>query len=37
VASSAGSHDPVAQRRLWELSEQLTGVSYRLLAPARRG
>jgi NAD(P)-dependent dehydrogenase (short-subunit alcohol dehydrogenase family) len=37
VASSAGSHDPVAQRRLWELSEQLTGVSYRLLAPAGRG
>jgi NAD(P)-dependent dehydrogenase (short-subunit alcohol dehydrogenase family) len=37
VASSAGSHDPVAQRRLWEVSEQLTGVSYRPLAPAGRG
>jgi NAD(P)-dependent dehydrogenase (short-subunit alcohol dehydrogenase family) len=37
VASSAGSHDRVAQRRLWEVSEQLTGVSYRLLAPAGRG
>jgi NAD(P)-dependent dehydrogenase (short-subunit alcohol dehydrogenase family) len=37
VASSAGSHDPAAQRRLWEVSEQLTGVPYRLLAPAGRG
>jgi NAD(P)-dependent dehydrogenase (short-subunit alcohol dehydrogenase family) len=37
VASSSRSHDRVAQRRLWEVSEQLTGVSYRLLAPAGRG
>jgi len=37
VASSARSRDPVAQRRLWEVSEQLTGVSYRPLAPAGRG
>jgi NAD(P)-dependent dehydrogenase (short-subunit alcohol dehydrogenase family) len=36
VASSSRSHDPVAQRRLWEVSEQLTGVSYRILAPAGR-
>jgi hypothetical protein len=28
VGSSARSHDAVAQRRLWDLSEQLTGVSY---------
>ena len=37
VASSARSHDLAAQRRLWEISEQLTGVSYRLLAPSGRG
>jgi NAD(P)-dependent dehydrogenase (short-subunit alcohol dehydrogenase family) len=30
VESSARSHDAVAQRRLWELSEQLTGVRYEL-------
>lgn len=28
VESSARSHDAVAQRRLWGVSEQLTGVSY---------
>jgi NAD(P)-dependent dehydrogenase (short-subunit alcohol dehydrogenase family) len=28
VESSARSHDLAAQRRLWEISEQLTGVSY---------
>jgi NAD(P)-dependent dehydrogenase (short-subunit alcohol dehydrogenase family) len=28
VESSARSHDRAAQRRLWELSERLTGVSY---------
>jgi NAD(P)-dependent dehydrogenase (short-subunit alcohol dehydrogenase family) len=28
VESSAASHDAAAQRRLWEISEQLTGVSY---------
>jgi len=32
VDSSAQSHDQAAARRLWELSEQLTGVSYRILA-----
>jgi NAD(P)-dependent dehydrogenase (short-subunit alcohol dehydrogenase family) len=30
VESSARSHDAVAQRRLWDLSEGLTGVSYRI-------
>jgi len=30
--SSAQSHDTAAARRLWELSEQLAGVSYRMLA-----
>jgi NAD(P)-dependent dehydrogenase (short-subunit alcohol dehydrogenase family) len=30
VESSARSHDAAAQRRLWEVSEQLTGVSYHL-------
>jgi NAD(P)-dependent dehydrogenase (short-subunit alcohol dehydrogenase family) len=28
VESSARSHDAVVQRRLWDVSEQLTGVSY---------
>jgi NAD(P)-dependent dehydrogenase (short-subunit alcohol dehydrogenase family) len=32
VESSAHSHDQAVARRLWELSEQLTGVSYRMLA-----
>jgi NAD(P)-dependent dehydrogenase (short-subunit alcohol dehydrogenase family) len=32
VESSGQSHDMAAARRLWELSEQLTGVSYRILA-----
>jgi NAD(P)-dependent dehydrogenase (short-subunit alcohol dehydrogenase family) len=32
VEPSAQSHDMAAARRLWELSEQLTGVSYRILA-----
>ena len=32
VESSAQSHDRAAARRLWEVSEQLTGVSYRILA-----
>jgi NAD(P)-dependent dehydrogenase (short-subunit alcohol dehydrogenase family) len=31
VESSAGSHDRAAGRRLWELSEELTGVSYAAL------
>jgi NAD(P)-dependent dehydrogenase (short-subunit alcohol dehydrogenase family) len=30
VESSARSHDAAAQRRLWDVSEQLTGVSYRI-------
>jgi NAD(P)-dependent dehydrogenase (short-subunit alcohol dehydrogenase family) len=30
VESSPASHDPHVQRRLWEVSEQLTGVSYPL-------
>jgi NAD(P)-dependent dehydrogenase (short-subunit alcohol dehydrogenase family) len=30
VESSARSHHSVAQRRLWDVSEQLTGVSYRI-------
>ncbi|HEY2506162.1 MAG TPA: oxidoreductase [Streptosporangiaceae bacterium] len=30
VESTPRSHDPDAQRRLWELSEQLTGVTYRI-------
>ena len=30
VESSTRSYDSVAQRRLWEASEQLTGVSYRI-------
>jgi hypothetical protein len=34
VDSSARSHDAAAQGRLWEVSEQLTGVSYRILAPS---
>jgi NAD(P)-dependent dehydrogenase (short-subunit alcohol dehydrogenase family) len=33
VESSAGSHDVEARRRLWEVSAQLTGVSYRISAP----
>jgi len=33
VASTASSHDPVAQRRLWDISEQLTGVRYPLPVP----
>ncbi len=34
VSSSERSHDVAAQRRLWEISEQLTGVAFRLPAPA---
>jgi NAD(P)-dependent dehydrogenase (short-subunit alcohol dehydrogenase family) len=34
VRSSARSHDTAAQRRLWELSGHLTGVSYDLSAAA---
>jgi NAD(P)-dependent dehydrogenase (short-subunit alcohol dehydrogenase family) len=33
VESSARSRDAVAQRRLWDLSEQLTGVSYATSRP----
>jgi len=32
VESTAASHDPAAQRRLWDVSEQLTGVSYAVTA-----
>jgi hypothetical protein len=28
VDSTAASHDAAAQRRVWEISEELTGVSY---------
>jgi NAD(P)-dependent dehydrogenase (short-subunit alcohol dehydrogenase family) len=34
VESSAASHDTEAGRRLWETSEQLTGVRYGSLAPS---
>jgi NAD(P)-dependent dehydrogenase (short-subunit alcohol dehydrogenase family) len=34
VESSPRSHDPEAQRRLWEASEELTGVTYRIHAGA---
>jgi NAD(P)-dependent dehydrogenase (short-subunit alcohol dehydrogenase family) len=34
VESSARSHDVAAQRELWAVSEQLTGVSYGSFAPA---
>ena len=33
VESSARSHDAAAQHRLWEISEQLTGVSFRIPEP----
>jgi hypothetical protein len=32
VGSSAASHDAAAQRRLWQTSEELTGVRYGSLA-----
>jgi NAD(P)-dependent dehydrogenase (short-subunit alcohol dehydrogenase family) len=32
VESTAASHDPAAQRRLWDISEQLTGVCYAVMA-----
>jgi NAD(P)-dependent dehydrogenase (short-subunit alcohol dehydrogenase family) len=32
VESTAGAHDPAAQRRLWDISEQLTGVSCAVMA-----
>jgi hypothetical protein len=35
--SSARSHDAAAQGWLWEISEQLTGVTYRLPAPSGEG
>ena len=34
VDSSTDSHDVEAQRRLWTISEQLTGVSYPIATPA---
>jgi NAD(P)-dependent dehydrogenase (short-subunit alcohol dehydrogenase family) len=33
VDSTAASHDQAAQRRLWDVSEQLTGVTYPLPVP----
>ncbi len=33
VESTAASHDPAAQRRLWHISERLTGVRYPLPVP----
>jgi NAD(P)-dependent dehydrogenase (short-subunit alcohol dehydrogenase family) len=36
VNSSAASHDVAAQRRLWQVSEQLTGISYHLEPPSGR-
>jgi NAD(P)-dependent dehydrogenase (short-subunit alcohol dehydrogenase family) len=32
VESTAASHDPAAQQRLWDISEQLTGVRYEVMA-----
>jgi protochlorophyllide reductase len=32
VESTAASHDPAAQQRLWDISEQLTGVRYAVTA-----
>jgi NAD(P)-dependent dehydrogenase (short-subunit alcohol dehydrogenase family) len=37
VESSARSHDAAAQRRLWQISEQLTGVSFCLPEPSAGG
>jgi NAD(P)-dependent dehydrogenase (short-subunit alcohol dehydrogenase family) len=37
VESSARSHDAAAQRRLWQISEQLTGVSFRIPEPSAGG
>jgi NAD(P)-dependent dehydrogenase (short-subunit alcohol dehydrogenase family) len=34
VESSPQSHDEAAARRLWQVSEQLTGVAYRVPAPS---
>lgn len=34
VESSAQSHDRTAQRRLWQTSERLTGVTYPITAPS---
>jgi hypothetical protein len=35
VQSSAHSHDAAAQRRLWEESERLTGITYPVGEPVR--
>jgi NAD(P)-dependent dehydrogenase (short-subunit alcohol dehydrogenase family) len=35
VETSPRSHDREVQRRLWEVSERLTGVSYSVFAPSR--
>ena len=34
VETSPTAHEPEAQRRLWKLSEQLSGVAYSLPTPA---
>jgi NAD(P)-dependent dehydrogenase (short-subunit alcohol dehydrogenase family) len=34
VESTAASHDTEAARRLWDVSEEMTGVSYRILEPS---
>jgi NAD(P)-dependent dehydrogenase (short-subunit alcohol dehydrogenase family) len=36
VDSSPRSHDAAARRRLWDVSEQLTGVSYRIPQPSEQ-
>jgi NAD(P)-dependent dehydrogenase (short-subunit alcohol dehydrogenase family) len=37
VQSSRRSHDPEVQRRLWELSQRLTGVTYRITEAPDKG
>jgi hypothetical protein len=34
VSAAAKAYDAEAWKRLWELSEQLTGVTYEFTAPA---
>ena len=36
VGSTVGARDPETARRLWEVSGELTGVSYDFVVPARR-
>jgi hypothetical protein len=37
VQSSRRSHDPEVQHRLWELSQRLTGVTYRITEETDKG